>query len=35
MLLAKSLKGEEIARQLISTLSTDLGISSDLVVAAI
>lgn len=34
MLLAKSLTGEEVARQLISTLSTDYGISSDMLLAA-
>ena len=33
MLLAKSLTGEEVARLLISTLSTDLGISSNLLLA--
>ena len=35
MLLASSMKGEEIARQLITALSTELGIASHLVVAAI
>ena len=34
MLLAKSLTGEELARQLIVCLSTELGIASNLVVAA-
>ena len=33
MLLAKSLTGEEVARQLISTLSTELGIPSHLLIA--
>lgn len=33
MLLAKSLSGEEVARQLIVCLSTELGINSDLLVA--
>ena len=31
---AKSLTGEEVARQLISTLSTNYGISSDMLLAA-
>ena len=34
MLLAKSLTGEEVARQIISTLSTELCIPSELLVAA-
>ena len=34
MLLAKSLTGE-VARQLISTLSTEFGIPSNLIIAAI
>ena len=34
MLLAKSMSGEEVARQIIMTLSTELGIASSLVVAA-
>ena len=34
MWLASSLKGEEIARQLISTFSIDLGILSHLVLAS-
>lgn len=34
MLLAKSLTGVEVARQLITCLSTELGISSDLLVTA-
>ena len=34
MLLAKSLSGEEVARLLIETISTELGIQSHLVVAA-
>ena len=34
MLLAKSPTGEEVARQLISTLSTELGIPSNLIIAA-
>ena len=33
MLLAKSLSGEEVARQLVSTISTELSIPSNLVVA--
>lgn len=33
-LLAKSMTGEEVARQLITVLSTELGIASDLVIAA-
>ena len=33
MLLAKSLSGEEVARQLISSISTELSIPSNLVVA--
>ena len=32
-LLAKSMKGEEIAREIIATISTQYGISSNLVVA--
>ena len=35
MLVAKSLTGEELARQLISAISTELGITSNLVVGAI
>ena len=35
MLLTKSLTGEEVARQIISVISTEMGISSDLVVGAI
>ena len=34
MLLAKSLTGEEVARQLIVSLTTELGIESDLLIAA-
>ena len=34
MLLAKSLSGEEVARQIISCISTEMGISSDLVIGA-
>ena len=34
MLLAKSLTGEEVARQLIVSLTTELGIKSDLLIAA-
>ena len=34
MLLTKSLTGEEVARQIISVISTEMGISSDLVVGA-
>lgn len=34
MLLAKSMTGEEVARQIITVLSTELGIASHLVVAA-
>ena len=34
MLLAKAMTGDEIARQIIMVLSTELGISSHLVVAA-
>ena len=34
MLLAQSLTGEEVAQQLITTSSTDLGIPSDLLLAA-
>ena len=34
MLLAKSLTGEEVARQLIASLTTELGIESDLLIAA-
>ena len=34
MLLAKSMSGEEVARQIISALSTELGIGTHLVVAA-
>ena len=34
MLLAKSMTGEELARQLITAISTELGIASNLVVAA-
>lgn len=34
MLLAKSMTGEEVARQLISCLSTELGIPSDKLVAS-
>ena len=34
MLLAKSMTGEEVARQIIMALSTELGIPSHLVVAA-
>ena len=34
MLLAKSMKGEEVARQLITVLSTELSIASHLVMAA-
>ena len=34
MLLAKSLTGEELARQLIVCLSTELGISSDMLLAS-
>lgn len=34
MLLAKSLAGEEVARQLIVCLSTELGINSDQLVAS-
>jgi hypothetical protein len=34
MLLAKSMTGEEIARQIITVLSTELGISSTLLVGA-
>ena len=34
MLLAKSLKGEEVARLLVQALSTELGISSNLIIAA-
>ena len=34
MLLPKSMSGEEVARQIIMTLSTELGIASSLVVAA-
>ena len=34
MLLAKSMTGEEVARQIVSVLSTELGICSLLVVAA-
>lgn len=34
MLLAKSLSGEEVARQLIVCLSTELGVSSDELVAS-
>ena len=34
MLLAKSLTGEEVARQLIVILSTELGVKSDRLVAA-
>ena len=33
MLLAKSMTGEEVARQLITAVSTELGIVSNLVVA--
>ena len=35
MLLAKSLTGEEVARQLIVSLTTELGIESDLLIAAL
>ena len=34
MLLTKSLTGEEVARQIISIISTEMSISSDLVVGA-
>ena len=34
MLLAKLMTGEEVARQIISCISTEMGISSDLVVGA-
>ncbi len=34
MLLAKSMTGEEVARQIISCISTEMGISSDLVIGA-
>ena len=34
MLLAKSMTGEEVARQIIMVLSTELGISSNLLVGA-
>ena len=34
MLLAKSLTGEELARQLIVCLSTELGISSEMLLAS-
>ena len=34
MLLAKSLSGEEVARQLIVSLTTELGIASNLLIAA-
>ena len=34
MLLTKSLTGDEVARQIISVISTEMGISSDLVVGA-
>ena len=34
MLLTKSLTGEEVAWQIISVISTEMGISSDLVVGA-
>ncbi len=34
MLLAKSMTGEEVARQLVTTLSTELGICSNLLVAS-
>ena len=34
ILLAKSLKGEEVARLLVQALSTELGISSNLIIAA-
>ena len=34
MLLAKSLTGKEVARQLILSLTTELGIESDLLIAA-
>ena len=35
MLLAKSLTGEEVARQLIISRTTELGIESDLLIAAV
>ena len=35
MLLAKSSTGEEVARQLIVSLTTELGIESDLLIVAI
>ena len=34
MLLAKSMTGEEVARKIISCVSTEMGISFDLVVGA-
>ena len=34
MLLTKSLTGEEVARQIISVISTEMDVSSDLVVGA-
>ena len=34
MLLAKSMSGEEVARQRVTVLSTELGIASSLVIAA-
>ena len=34
MLLTKSLTGEEVARQLIVSLTTELGIESDVLIAA-
>jgi len=34
MILAKSLSGEKVARQIISCISTEMGISFDLVIGA-
>ena len=34
MLLTKSMTGEEVARQIVNAVSTEMGISSDLVVGA-
>ena len=34
MLLTKSMTGEEVARQIVNAVSTEMGISSDLVVSA-